>query len=69
MLENSSPGAFQVWLEWTIERTIQQNFGDDRMIFINAWNEWCEGSYLEPDSNYGHAYLQALRNSLDRWFH
>ena len=69
VLENSSPGAFQAWLEWTIERTIQQNFGDDRMIFINAWNEWCEGSYLEPDFNYGHAYLQALRNSLDRWFH
>lgn len=65
VLENATPGAFQAWLEWTIKRTKEQNYGDERIIFINAWNEWCEGSYLEPDRRYGHAYLQAVRNALD----
>ena len=65
ILEHSTPGAFQAWLEWTYRRTLEQNYGDERLVFINAWNEWCEGSYLEPDRHFGHAYLQAVRNALD----
>ena len=65
MLERSSPGAFQAWLESTIGRTREQNFGDERIVFINAWNEWCEGAYLEPDMVYGHDYLQAIFNALE----
>ena len=65
ILENATPGAFQAWLEWTYLRTLEQNFGDERIVFINAWNEWCEGSYLEPDRRFGHAYLQAVRNALE----
>jgi len=65
VLEDATPGAFQAWLEWVLQRTKEQNYGDERIVFINAWNEWCEGSYLEPDTEYGHAYLQAIRNALD----
>ena len=63
--ENATPGAFQAWLETAVARTKQQYSGDERLIFINAWNEWAEGAYLEPDRRFGHAFLQAHANAKD----
>ncbi len=34
------------------------------IITINCWNEWTEGSYLEPDTTYGLGYLEAIRNQF-----
>lgn len=65
VFENATPGAFQAWLETTLQRTRHQHHGDERIVFINAWNEWAEGAYLEPDRRFGHTYLEALRNALD----
>jgi lipopolysaccharide biosynthesis protein len=64
---NSSPGAYQAWLGAIIQQTHEQNFGDERIVFINAWNEWAEGNHLEPDQRNGHAFLQATRNAQDAW--
>lgn len=50
----ANPLTYGLWLKDAIERS--QQAGLD-FTFINAWNEWAEGAYLEPDTTYGHAYL------------
>lgn len=58
IVENADPERFKVYLAELIAKNIAN--GND-MIFINAWNEWGEGMYLEPDQKYGEKYLDAVR--------
>jgi GT2 family glycosyltransferase len=63
----ATPGAYQAWLESALQDARETCFGDERLVFVNAWNEWAEGAYLEPDRAFGHGFLEATRNGLDRW--
>ncbi|MEN8192628.1 MAG: glycoside hydrolase family 99-like domain-containing protein [Bacteroidota bacterium] len=36
-----------------------------KILNINCWNEWTEGSYLEPDTRNGMAYLEAIKNIFE----
>ncbi len=36
----------------------------NEFTFINAWNEWGEGMYIEPDSENGYKYLEAVKAAL-----
>jgi lipopolysaccharide biosynthesis protein len=63
----NSPLEYQQWLYNAIEDTCNRfSDPDERLIFINAWNEWAESAYLEPDQRRGYAYLEATRMALVR---
>lgn len=59
-----SLNAFYKWLRTIIYQTRYRNPEDRRFIFINAWNEWAEGTYLEPDKKYGYANINTLSRAL-----
>lgn len=42
------------------------NENHKNFVFLTAWNEWGEGAYLEPDTDYKFAYLEAVRNAVKK---
>jgi len=61
---NAEPEYYERWLKHLVDETRQFRQGDERLLFVNAWNEWAEGNYLEPDRKFGHRYLETTRNAL-----
>ena len=63
---HSTPTRYRTWLENAARDTISRfSKRDERLVFVNAWNEWAEGAHLEPDQRYGYAWLQATRDALE----
>jgi lipopolysaccharide biosynthesis protein len=60
----ATPERYEYWLRKMVEQTRRLHFGDERIVFINAWNEWAEGNHLEPDRRFGHKFLAATKNAL-----
>jgi len=60
IVKNSNPQDYERALraakKW-IDANVQK--GMPKMVFINSWNEWTEGGYLEPDKTYGYGFLNA----------
>ena len=63
---HANPDIYELWLRGAIEKTQQRYTGDEQLVFINAWNEWAEGTHLEPDRKNGHAYLSATCRAINR---
>lgn len=57
-VKNVSPEKFEKYL---YEVAIKNLFYGNELLFINAWNEWGEGNYLEPDKKNGYKYLEAVK--------
>ena len=61
----TNPEIFGKIVALTLENLHKQP-ENQRIMFINAWNEWTEGSYLEPDQQFEYSLLQTLRNELEK---
>lgn len=64
VIHGGTPAKYQDWLENLIEYSTKNPFYGEKIIAINAWNEWAEGAYLEPDLHAGGAYLNATARAV-----
>ncbi|KAF1708899.1 hypothetical protein CSC70_12445 [Pseudoxanthomonas kalamensis DSM 18571] len=62
--QHASPYGYRDWLHDTVHKRLAAVPEAQRLVFINAWNEWAEGAVLEPDARLGHAWLEATRQAL-----
>lgn len=60
----TDPAYYREWLKGAVQWTRNHRPQEERIVFINAWNEWGEGCHLEPDIRYKHSWLEATRAAL-----
>lgn len=63
VVHGSTPEGYGSWLRAAIVYAGKKPVGE-RLVFLNAWNEWAESAHLEPDQRYGRRYLEATRGAL-----
>jgi hypothetical protein len=64
IFRGASPERFEHWFGQQVEATSRRP-APEHLIFLNAWNEWAEGTYLEPDERHGSGYLEAVKRCLE----
>lgn len=62
---NNTPESFAAYLQKAKDYA-NKHPEQTKLIIINAWNEWVEGSYLEPDMLWGYSYLEAVKKVFDK---
>ncbi len=60
VIEGNTPEAFKEALVEARE-FLKKNPSSKGILTLNSWNEWTEGSYLEPDCINGMKYLDAVK--------
>lgn len=58
-----TPEAFELAIRDSLA-CVREKAPEHRIVFLNSWNEWGEGAYVEPDVAHGHAYLDAIRRAV-----
>jgi len=59
-----SLNSFYKWMRLILNDTREKFSPEKSFVFINAWNEWAEGTYLEPDEKYGYASINTFSKAL-----
>ena len=57
----SNPYTFHRWVKELVD-AVSDRSQAERIVFINAWNEWAESAILEPTTRYGRSFLLAIRS-------
>lgn len=63
VFHHSTPQSFALHVR-DVLRCVERK--SNRLIFLKSWNEWGEGNYMEPDLQWGTAYIDALKAELNR---
>ena len=61
IFHGATPLRYRAWLAEAIRAAQEDSALAEPIVFVNAWNEWAEGCHLEPDQEYGLAWLEATR--------
>ena len=62
IMDEASPEKFYGYFKKLYQKSMLLNH---EFVFLNAWNEWGEGMYLEPDEAYGYGYLEAVKRVVE----
>lgn len=65
VISTPTRSEFHQYLSSKIKQT-QEEYKTN-YIFINAWNEWAEGTYLEPDQSTGNMFLEEIKSCLSAY--
>lgn len=57
---NHNPASFEACL-WRAKAWLDARPGQHRLVTLNSWNEWTEGSYLLPDLRWGYEMLRSVK--------
>jgi len=63
IIVNSTPEKFERALSRMVYASLDKPL-EERLVFLNAWNEWAEGNHLEPDVRHGRRYLEAVSRTV-----
>lgn len=61
---NANPDNFEKHVREAVD-LVKDRDPEHRLIILKSWNEWGEGNYVEPDLQYGHGWLQAIRKAIE----
>ena len=64
VLQGSTPQLFKQHVIEALQ-LIKDKPEEEQIVIVKSWNEWGEGNYLEPDLEFGHGYLDALKEAID----
>ena len=60
---DSTPENFETHLKQALD-IVQDKSPEHRILFLQSWNEWAEGNYVEPDLKYGHGFLDVIKKNI-----